>query len=76
VSGFLVGANQRAAFAEKALTLLGDVALCRRFGAAAAERVDRHFRWDGTVRQVDKIYQEAVDEFARRPGSPRSPARS
>jgi len=76
VSGFLVEANARAAFAEKTLTLLGDLALCRRFGAAATERVDRHFRWDGTVRQVDKIYQEAVDEFSRRPGRPRERARS
>lgn len=64
--GFLVGANDRAAFAERAVALLRDPALRRRFGAAAAERVDRHFRWDGTVRQVDKIYQEAVDEYARR----------
>jgi hypothetical protein len=36
-----------------------------RFGAAAAERVDRNFRWDLTVRRVQKVYQEALDEFRR-----------
>src|SRR6266540_1044340 len=32
---------------------------------ASAERVDRNFRWDLTVRRVQKVYQEALDEFRR-----------
>ena len=66
VSGFLVEANAKGAFAERVLTLLRDPALRRGFGAAAAERVERHFRWAGTVRQVDEIYREAVDDYKRR----------
>ncbi len=66
VSGFLVDANAKAAFAERVLTLLRDADLRRAFGAAAAERVDRHFRWSGTVRQVDEIYRDAIDEYKRR----------
>jgi hypothetical protein len=27
--------------------------------------VDRDFRWDLTVRRVQKVYQEALDEFRR-----------
>jgi glycosyltransferase involved in cell wall biosynthesis len=62
-SGFLVAKNDRAAFVERVLLLLRDRALLTRFGAAAAERVERHFRWDLTVRQVLKVYQEVVDGF-------------
>ncbi len=47
------------------LRLLRDPAMRERFGAAAAERVDRHFRWDLTVRRVQKVYQEVVDGFRR-----------
>jgi len=36
------------------------------FERPAAERVERHFRWDQTVRNVLKIYQEVVDDFGRR----------
>jgi len=64
-SGFLVEANDRAAFAERVLRLVRDAELRQRFGASAAERVDRHFRWDGTVRQVHKVYQEAIDEYRK-----------
>jgi glycosyltransferase involved in cell wall biosynthesis len=66
VSGFLVEANARTAFAERVLLLLRDAPLRVRFGAAAAERVERHFRWDGTVRHVMKVYQEALDDYRRR----------
>jgi glycosyltransferase involved in cell wall biosynthesis len=65
-TGFLVAPNDRGAFVEKVLLLLRDQGLRDRLGRAAAERVDRHFRWDLTVGQVLKIYQEAVDEFRRR----------
>jgi glycosyltransferase involved in cell wall biosynthesis len=45
------------------LTLLRDRELLARFGAASAERVDRNFRWDMTVRRVLKVYQEVVDGY-------------
>lgn len=64
-TGFLAPPNDRAAFVAKVLALLRDPDLAARFGAAAAERVDRHFRWEGTVRQVHKVYQEVLDEFGR-----------
>jgi glycosyltransferase involved in cell wall biosynthesis len=62
-SGFLVAKNDRVAFVERVLLLLRDRALRARFGAASAERVERHFRWDLTVRRVLKVYQEVVDGF-------------
>jgi glycosyltransferase involved in cell wall biosynthesis len=65
-TGFLVDADDRTAFAERVVRLLRDGELRRRFGAAAAERVDRHFRWDLTVSRVQKVYQEVVDEHRRR----------
>ena len=65
-TGFLAPPHDRAAFVERVLRLLRDPSLAARFGAAAAERVDRHFRWDRTVRQVQTVYQEALDAFARR----------
>jgi glycosyltransferase involved in cell wall biosynthesis len=64
-TGFLAAANDRRAFVGHVLALLREPALAARFGAAAAERIDRHFRWDGTVRQVDKVYQEALDGYRR-----------
>jgi glycosyltransferase involved in cell wall biosynthesis len=64
-TGFLAPAGDRGAFVERILTLLREPALALRFGGAAAERVDRHFRWDGTVRQVHKVYQEALDGYHR-----------
>lgn len=64
-SGFLVPRNDRPAFVDRVVRLLGDEPLRARFGAAAAERVDRNFRWDDTVRRVHKIYQEAIDDFRR-----------
>jgi glycosyltransferase involved in cell wall biosynthesis len=66
VSGFLTGKNDRAAFAERVVRLLGDDTMREALGRAAAERVERHFRWDLTVRNVQKIYQEVVDEFGLR----------
>src|SRR5262249_34667461 len=65
-SGFLVAPNQRAAFVEKVVALLRDDVMRARFGVAAAARVDQYFRWDGTVREVRKVYQETVDAFRRR----------
>jgi glycosyltransferase involved in cell wall biosynthesis len=62
-TGFLVEPNDRAAFAERVVRLLREPDVRARFGAAAAERVDRHFRWDLTVRRVQKVYQETVDGF-------------
>ena len=62
--GFLVAANDRAAFVGRVLTLLRDPALRARFGRAAAERIEQNFRWDITVREVHKVYQELVDDYA------------
>jgi glycosyltransferase involved in cell wall biosynthesis len=62
-TGFLVEPNDRAAFADRVVRLLREPEVRARFGAAAAERVDRHFRWDLTVRRVQKVYQETVDGF-------------
>jgi glycosyltransferase involved in cell wall biosynthesis len=64
-TGFLVGANDRDAFAERVVRLLRDPELRRRFGGAASERVDRNFRWDLTVSRVQKVYQEVVDGYRR-----------
>jgi len=64
-TGFLVEPHDRAAFADRVVRLLREPAMRARFGAAAAERVDRDFRWDLTVRRVQKVYQEALDEFRR-----------
>ncbi len=66
VSGFLVEANARGDFVERVLRLLRDPVLRARCGAEAAERIDRHFRWDATMRQVLKVYQETIDEYRRR----------
>jgi glycosyltransferase involved in cell wall biosynthesis len=65
VSGFLTAANDRPAFAGWVARLLKDEQLRARVGAEAAERIDRHFRWDLTVRHVLKTYQEVLDEFQR-----------
>ena len=62
-TGFLVEPNDRAAFIDRVVRLLKEPEVRARFGAAAAERVDRHFRWDLTVRRVQKVYQETVDGF-------------
>ncbi len=65
LSGFLVEPNDRAAFVGKVLLLLREPEIRARFGAKAAERIDRNFRWDLTVREVQKVYQETLDEFRR-----------
>jgi spore coat protein SA len=64
-TGFLVEPNDRVAFADRVIRLLRDPGMRARLGAAAAERVDRNFRWDLTVRRIQKVYQEALDEFRR-----------
>ena len=64
-SGFLVARNDRPAFVDRVTRLLTDEPLRVRFGIAAAERVDQNFRWETTVRRVEKVYQEAVDDFRR-----------
>ena len=66
VCGFLTDANDRPAFAGRVARLLTDDGLRSRFGLAAAERIERHFRWDLTVRRVLKIYEEVVDAYHRR----------
>ncbi len=68
VTGFLVEATLGRPSRRRVVRAAGRPRR-ERFGAAAAERVDRHFRWDGTVRRVEKVYQEVVDEFRRGLGS-------
>jgi len=65
VCGFLEEKNDRPAFVGRVVALLRDPVMRARFGVAAVERVDRHFRWDLTVRRVQKVYQEIVDGFRR-----------
>src|SRR5262249_61612747 len=62
-TGFRVEPNDRAAFIDRVVRLLKEPEVRARFGAAAAERVDRHFRWDLPVRQGQKVYQKTVDGF-------------
>jgi glycosyltransferase involved in cell wall biosynthesis len=62
-TGFLVARNDRGAFVDRVLALLRGRDLLARFGAASAERIDRNFRWDMTVRGVLKVYQEVLDGF-------------
>lgn len=62
-SGFLVAKNDRAAFVERVLWLLRDPALLAKLGTASAERVERFFRWETTVRRVHEVYNEVVNEF-------------
>jgi glycosyltransferase involved in cell wall biosynthesis len=64
-TGFLVGPNDVAAFADRVAQLLGSPDLARRIGGAANERVDRLFRWDRTVRRVLDVYEEAVRTFRK-----------
>jgi len=64
-SGFLVPANDGPAFIDRVLRLGRDAGLRARFGAEAADRIDRYFRWDLTVRRVLKVYQQVIDDFRR-----------
>jgi phosphatidylinositol alpha-1,6-mannosyltransferase len=64
-TGFLVEANDTAAFADRVTRLLAAPDLTRRLGGAGTERIDRLFRWDRTVRGVLDVYEEAVRSFRR-----------
>ena len=64
-SGFLVAANDHDGFVARVVTLLRDPELRGKFGAAAAERIERHFRWDGTVRNVLRVYEDVIHGFTR-----------
>ena len=65
-TGFLVDPRARGDFAARVITLLGDPDLRARFGRASAARVERHFRWDQTVRQVHAVYRDLLDTWPRR----------
>lgn len=73
-TGYLVGANDKAAFADRVGRLLRDGDMRAKFGAAAADRVEQNFRWAGTVRQVHRVYEQILDEWRRRPASGREPS--
>jgi glycosyltransferase involved in cell wall biosynthesis len=65
-TGYLVEANDRRAFVERVVALLRDPDMRARFGAAAAERVERHFRWEGTVRRVHAVYGDIIEAYRRK----------
>jgi glycosyltransferase involved in cell wall biosynthesis len=67
--GFIRDARDRAGFAESILRCLGDARLRATFGAANRERVDRLFRWDRCAAETERVYEEVVDEWRRRPGA-------
>lgn len=64
--GFLCEPSVRGRFVERALLLLADPALRRKFGAANRERVDRMFRWEHSVEATARVYEEVVDGWRRR----------
>lgn len=55
-TGLLVTPEDDAAFAEAVLRLLGDPALRRRLGAAAAQRTRARFAWPDLAQGVERAY--------------------
>jgi glycosyltransferase involved in cell wall biosynthesis len=63
--GFLCDPDQPETFVARALQLLADPMLRRKFGLANGERVDRLFRWDRCAAATGRIYAEVVDDWRR-----------
>src|SRR2546426_510870 len=59
-TGFLVPAEDPAAFADAISRLLGDPGLARRVGAAGRHAVETYFNWDRVVRDLRAIESEVV----------------
>src|SRR2546426_1942330 len=59
-TGFLVPAEDPAAFADAISRLLGDPGLARRVGAAGRRAVETYFNWDRVVRDLRAIESEVV----------------
>jgi glycosyltransferase involved in cell wall biosynthesis len=64
--GLLADPTDRAAFVRGILTLLGDLAIRRRFGTANRERVERHFRWDVCAAATARVYEDVLDAWRAR----------
>lgn len=64
--GLLAGPSDRDAFARGILSLLGDAALRRRFGAANRERVERLFRWDICAAATVRVYEGVLETWRAR----------
>lgn len=61
--GFVCDLADREQFTRKALLLLSDEALRRKFGQANVERVDRRFRWDHCADATVKIYGDVLERW-------------
>jgi glycosyltransferase involved in cell wall biosynthesis len=70
--GFVCDPSGPEPFAEKLALLLGDRALGEKFGLANRERVERLFRWERCVAGTRRVYEEAIEDWRRRGGGPRS----
>src|SRR2546426_11988066 len=66
-TGFLVPAEDPAAFADAISRLLGDPGLARRVGAAGRRAVETYFNWDRVVRRSE---ERRVGEESRSRWSP------
>jgi len=64
--GFVCDPATPASFADALRTLLADVGARRKFGAANADRVERLFRWDASVRRTLAVYEDVVDRWRTR----------
>ena len=64
--GFLRDPTDAPGFARAVLDLLGDERLRQKFGAANRARVERLFRWERAAAEVERIYEEVLDEWRRR----------
>ncbi|HXF63751.1 MAG TPA: glycosyltransferase family 4 protein [Caldilineaceae bacterium] len=67
VTGLLVPPADQNALATAILYLLQNPVLARRLGQAASERIDRLFRWERTTQQTLALYQQLVNDPAKKP---------
>jgi len=58
--GFLCDPGRPELLVDRLHRLLGDAPLRAKLGAANAERVDRHFRWDRCVATTLRVYEDAL----------------
>jgi glycosyltransferase involved in cell wall biosynthesis len=66
--GFLCDPERPELLVDRLHRLLGDAPLRAKLGAANAERVDRHFRWERCVAATQRVYE---DTLATHRGGPR-----
>jgi alpha-1,3-rhamnosyl/mannosyltransferase len=66
--GFVCDPAGPAAFIDKLARLLGDRALGEKLGRANRERVERLFRWERCVDGTRRVYEQALEDWRRRPG--------